>query len=247
MQKVTISSKCRDVITELLIDERGRPEQSQLLLDATGQSAIGKLLREHQYADQLRVLGLPVNNKVLLSGASGCGKTSTARMIANRLGKTLLVVDLSTIISARIGDSARNIREVFAKAGKDQAVLLLDEFDLVGKARNEDTKDVGEMRRLVNSIIQQFDYLPETALLVCATNYPELVDRALMRRFQLHVRYTLPDNTLLDQYYENLLSGFARYRDGFQPVYNISFAEAKDYTLDCIKTKVVHKLAAGTL
>jgi SpoVK/Ycf46/Vps4 family AAA+-type ATPase len=83
---------------------------------------------------------------------------------------------------------------IFDKAARERSVLFLDELDQIGKARGSDDKDVGEMRRLVNTLIQLIDYYPENALLLCATNHPEIIDTALIRRFQLKINYKMPSN-----------------------------------------------------
>lgn len=86
--------------------------------------------------------------------------------------------------------------------------MFLDEFDQIAKARGNDDKDVGEMRRLVNTLIQLIDYYPEKALLLCATNHPEIIDTALLRRFQLWINFEIPIPEVLDEYYNKLLSRF---------------------------------------
>src|SRR5690554_7659084 len=85
------------------------------------------------------------------------------------------------------------------------------------------------MRRLVNTIIQLIDYYPQDALLICATNHPEIIDTALLRRFQLRINFDLPNQETLDAYYEKLLSNFPTEMQGVVRKYGISFAEAKDY------------------
>jgi SpoVK/Ycf46/Vps4 family AAA+-type ATPase len=93
----------------------------------------------------------------LFQGSSGCGKTMTAKAIANALDKNILILNLSNIVCYRIGETSQNIKQVFDKAGREKAVLFLDEFDQIGKARGSDDIDVGEMRRLVNTLIQLID------------------------------------------------------------------------------------------
>lgn len=96
----------------------------------------------------------------------------TAKAIAQALGKNMLILNLNNVVCSRIGETSQNIKQVFDKTGRERAVLFLDEFDQIGKARGNNDKDLGEMRRSVNSIIQVIDYFPNNALLICATNYP---------------------------------------------------------------------------
>ena len=215
---------------------------SDLLLEQDSLAQINGLIKEHRYAEALHRYGLPVNNKLLLSGASGCGKTTTAKAIATKLEKPMLVLNLSTIVNAKIGETAQNLQQVFNKAAQLRAVLLLDEFDQIGKARTGDDKDVGEMRRLVNTLLQLIDYYPENALLIAATNHAALIDPALLRRFQLRLKFRMPDKQALDVYYEKLLAAFPAELKDFIRKYDVSYAEAKDYTYTTIKSNLIAAL-----
>lgn len=212
-------------------------------MDETRKDALTQLLQEHTYIEELHQYGLPVNNKVLLYGSSGCGKTMTAKAIASALGKNILILNLSNVICSKIGETSQNIKLVFDKAAREKAVLFLDEFDQIGKARGNDDKDVGEMRRLVNTLIQLIDYYPEDALLICATNHLEIIDSALIRRFQLRIGFDMPATEVLDDYYNQLLSRFPEHLRNIERQYNISFAEAKDLTFTLVKTKLIKALA----
>ncbi|MGO1868394.1 MAG: AAA family ATPase, partial [Sphingobacterium sp.] len=198
--------------------------------------------KEHQYRDELLSFGLPLTNKVLLHGSSGCGKTSTAKGIAKALDKPLVLLNLSNVVNARIGETSQNIKLVFDRARRDQAVLFLDEFDQLGKARSEDENDVGEMRRLVNSMIQLIDYLPQEVLLIGATNHLSILDSALIRRFQLSVPYDMPSQQALDAYYDKLLARFPEELHPNNRLYGVSFAEAKDNLFNRVKSALIAKL-----
>ncbi|EPB65751.1 ATPase, AAA family [Ancylostoma ceylanicum] len=226
----------------LIINDREDVSLSDVFLSDENQRSIEQLIKEHRYVEELDKYGLPVNNKVLLHGNSGCGKTTTAKAIARALGKPLLILNLSNIVCARIGETSQNIRQVFDKAGKDKAVLFLDEFDQIGKARGNDDNDVGEMKRLVNTLIQLIDYFPKNALLICATNHPEIVDIALMRRFQLKIGFELPSQEVLDSYYDTLLMPLPAGMQKIERRYGISFAEAKDYALTVAKSMLIEEL-----
>src|SRR5690606_23509459 len=182
------------------INDKEQVQLSEVFLKDENRKVIGQLIKEHQHIDKLHKYGLPVNNKVLLYGSSGCGKTTTAKAIANALERPLMILNLSNVVSSRIGETSQNLKAVFDKAEKDKAVLFLDEFDQIGKARGNDDKDVGEMRRLVNTLIQLIDYFPEKALLICATNHLDIIDKALLRRFQLSIGFELPSDKELNVY-----------------------------------------------
>lgn len=226
----------------LLINDKEIVSLDDVFLNHYNQKSIQQLIKENKYVAELTKYGLPVNNKILLQGNSGCGKTTTAKAIANAIGKSILILNLSNVVCSRIGETSQNLKQVFDKAARDNSVLFLDEFDQIGKARGNDEKDVGEMRRLVNTIIQLIDYFPKNALLICATNHPEIIDIALMRRFQLRINFEMPSKEILDTYYDKLLASFPLEMQLIERKYNISFAEAKDYTFTIVKAALIEKL-----
>src|SRR5690606_15935448 len=150
-------------IWDLIINDKEQVTINDIFLDETNKQNFVQINKEHIYIGELSQYGLKVNNKILLHGSSGCGKTMTAKAIAQALGKNILILNLSNVVCSRIGETSQNIKQVFDKAGREKAVLFLDEFDQIGKARGNDDKDVGEMRRLVNTLIQLIDYYPEQA------------------------------------------------------------------------------------
>lgn len=229
-------------VFDLIINDKEEVALDDVFLDEENRKSFVQLIEEHSYIEELTKYGLPVNNKVLLHGSSGCGKTMTAKAIAQALGKNILILNLSNVVCSRIGETSQNIKQVFDKAGREKAVLFLDEFDQIGKARGNDDKDVGEMRRLVNTLIQLIDYYPEKALLLCATNHPEIIDTALLRRFQLRINFELPVKKVLDQYYDNLLSRFPSQFQHIERRYEVSFAEAKDHTFTSVKAALINEL-----
>lgn len=228
-------------VFDLVLNNKETVSLEEVILDKENHKSILQLIKEFNYVEELTKYGLPVNNKVLLEGSSGCGKTMTAKAIANALGKKILILNLSNIVCSKIGETSQNIKQVFDKAAREKVVLFLDEFDQIGKARGDD-KDVGEMRRLVNTIIQLMDYFPDNALLICATNHAEIIDGALLRRFQLHINFEMPSSEILDNYYDRLLATFPAKLQSINRKYGISFAEAKDYAYTIVKSLVIEEL-----
>jgi SpoVK/Ycf46/Vps4 family AAA+-type ATPase len=231
-------------IYDLIINDKEQVALSDVFLDEHNREKLVQLIKEHTYVEELTRYGLPINNKILLHGSSGCGKTTTAKAVAHALGTKILILNLSNIICSRIGETSQNIKMVFDKAAREKAVLFLDEFDQIGKSRDNDENDVGEMRRLVNTIIQLIDYYPQNALLICATNHSEIIDTALLRRFQLRINFEMPAADVLDVYYDKLLSGFPERMRNIVRKYDISFAEAKDYALTLVKSTLISELEA---
>ena len=228
-------------VFDLIFNDKEVVSLENVFLNKYNYQNILQLIKEYKYVEQLSQYGLPVNNKILLQGHSGCGKTTTAKAIANALGKPILILNLSNVVCSRIGETSQNIKQVFDKAAREKAVLFLDEFDQIGKERGSDDKDVGEMRRLVNTIIQLIDYYPTNALLIAATNHAEIIDQALLRRFQLRINFEMPSAEVLDTYYDKILLPFPKDMQKFERQYNISFAEAKDYAFTKIKSLLIEQ------
>ena len=227
---------------DLIIQDKEKVMLDDVFLEPRIREQFVQLIKEQTYAKELMEYGLPVNNKILLEGSSGCGKTMTAKAVANALGKNIIILNLSNIVSSRIGETSQNIKMIFDKAARERSVLFLDELDQIGKARGSDDKDVGEMRRLVNTLIQLIDYYPENALLLCATNHAEIIDTAIIRRFQLKIKYEMPSRQFLNSFYDSLLTRFPEDLRNIERKYEVSFAEAKDYTFTVVKGKLIKKL-----
>lgn len=212
---------------------------NDLHLSKVNRYKINQLLEEFSYIDALSKHNLSVDNKVLLHGTTGCGKTATAYAIAKRLNKKVILLNLGEFVSSRLGETAKNINSVFRNARIENAVLFIDEFDFIGKTRDYDQKDSGEMKRAVNVLLQQIDNLDKKTLLICATNHKNVIDSALLRRFQLKLEYNMPTKEQLDYYYKHLLSQFPKKITDFELIYNISYAEAKDYVIQKVKGNII--------
>lgn len=212
---------------------------NELHLSNEVRNRINQLIEEFTYKDALNNLNIPVDNKILLHGHTGCGKTATAIAIGITLNKKVITLNLAGFVSSRLGETGKNLAEVFKKASIDNAIIFIDEFDFIGKLRDYDNKDSGEMKRLVNTLIQQIDHLDDNTLLIGATNHLDIIDTALLRRFQIKLKYELPDKKNLDSYYDAILSTFPTAINEIERTYGISYAEAKDKALQQIKANVI--------
>lgn len=162
-----------------------------LVCDNKVKKELDYFIKEHQTADLLRKYDLPIANKVLLYGPSGCGKTLASYVLAGELQKMMVVVNLGAIVSAKLGETSKNLAKIFKKAAFEECIIFIDEFDSLGKVRDY-SQDHGEMKRVVNTILQLFDYLPQNSMIIAATNQKEMVDDALLRRFDLSIKFNLP-------------------------------------------------------
>lgn len=142
--------------------------------------------------DKLDSLGMPFNMSLLLYGPPGCGKTSIANYLASKLDLPLVTARLDTLISSLLGNTAKNLRRIFDFASKQPCILFLDEFDAIAKAR-DDQHELGELKRVVNSLLQNMDVYCQEGILVAATNHQELLDDAIWRRFQTIIEVPKPE------------------------------------------------------
>lgn len=198
-------------------------------------------LHEQQLKHLFDQYKIPVANKLLLYGDSGCGKTMTAKVIANHLNKKLVIVNLATIISSKLGETAKNLDQLFKESQYESMVLLLDEFDSLGQIRDYDNKDNSEMKRVVNAIIQLMDYFPQKSILIAATNQIHMIDEALKRRFEWQIAYEKPAQELLNDLYKTLEAPIPHQYHPKERLYDVSYAEAKDYFYKQVKQNIINE------
>jgi SpoVK/Ycf46/Vps4 family AAA+-type ATPase len=149
-------------------------------------------VKEQQSYEYLKKFDLPVSNKVFLHGPSGCGKTLAAYVLAGELDRPMYVVNVGAIVSSKLGETSKHLSKLFQKATRNECVLFFDEFDTLGKLRDTN-QDHAEMKRVVNTFLQLFDYLPQNVVLIAATNHSHMIDSALIRRFDVKLELPLPD------------------------------------------------------
>lgn len=150
------------------------------------------LIDEVRVWPALDAAGVPRRNRVLLYGPPGNGKSSIAEAMAAELGWPLVRARIDSLVSSYLGETAGNLRSLFEFARATTSVVLLDEFDSLGKLR-DDPADHGELRRVVNTVLQLVDRYQGKGFIVAATNTPEVLDSALWRRFDEVVEVPIPD------------------------------------------------------
>lgn len=147
----------------------------------------------------------PIN--LLMSGPPGTGKSRLARFIAQELGLDLYVARLDGLISSFLGSTSKNIRALFDFAAKTPCVLFLDEFDAIAKLRG-DSQELGELKRVVNSFIQNLDTLGPQSIILAATNHENLLDSAVWRRFNYRLELSFPTQDLRQELWRQFLNSF---------------------------------------
>jgi SpoVK/Ycf46/Vps4 family AAA+-type ATPase len=233
-----------DRIQQLLIEATPQRCIEDLILTEVVVTACRELVEEHQRRDLLRSYNLEPRSKVLLVGPPGNGKTSLAEAIAEALAIPLLIVRYEGVIGSYLGETAIRLRRLFDYARTRQCVLFFDEFDTVGKERG-DIHETGEIKRVVSSLLLQVDSLPSHVLVVTATNHPELLDRAVWRRFQLRLFLPPPDQRQLLEWVSRFEKKVAEPL-GYTPsslaekLSGLSFAEVEEFGADVLRRRILN-------
>ena len=180
---------------------------SHLILDTTITGQLRRIVEEHRQRWKLLEHGLHPRNRILLIGPPGSGKTMTASALAGELGLPLFTILLHGVITKFMGESAAKLRLVFNAISETRGVYLVDEIDALAAQRGGGN-DVGEARRMLNSFLQFLDEDHGESLVIATTNHPELLDKALFRRFHLLLEYRLPDVDMIIETVRTRLANF---------------------------------------
>lgn len=206
-------------------------------------SAVDDLLKQQRKREWLREHGKTPNRRILLVGPPGSGKTMSAEAVAGELRLPLFVIRLESLITRFMGDTAAKLRLVFDETAKRRGVYLFDEFDAVGGQRTA-TNDVAEMRRVLNSFLQFMEEGNSTdSVLICSTNHPSLLDRALLRRFDLVLEFDAPNAEQIRKLINSSIAPLKAARLGWRKVLSeaegLSQAEIVRAVDDAVKTAIL--------
>lgn len=230
-----------DKVRDLVVERPARRSLDDLTLPPDVENQVKDLIDEQHRADVLRANSLDPRHRVMLAGPPGNGKTTLAEAIAFSLCVPFLTIRYDAVIDSYLGETAARLRRVFDFARATPCVLFLDEFDALGKERG-DVHETGEIKRVVSSLLLQMDDLPSYTVIICASNHPELLDRAVWRRFQLRLELPMPTRSDFRRWLERV--GADRKSLGIDPsslardLEGGSFAEAEEFLLD-VKRKIV--------
>ena len=181
----------------------------EMVLPESSIAPIEELLEEHRRVDVLRSFGMKPSGKIIFHGPPGCGKTLAAEVIAFELDLPLAIVRLDALVSSFLGETAANLRKVFDFVSEHSMVVLFDEFDAIGKERS-DSGEHGELRRVVNAVLQMMDAYQGKSLILAATNHEHILDSAIWRRFDEKIDFPLPDELQIQQILSLKLRGVRR-------------------------------------
>lgn len=234
-------SQHKDLIYEVT------PERAldSLVLPASIHDQIMEVVEEQHRAELLHAHNLRARNRFLLAGPPGNGKTTLAEVLAYELMYPLFVVRYETLVGSYLGETSSRLKHLFDYAKTQRCVLFFDEFETLGKERG-DSHETGEIKRVVSSLLLQIDDLPDYVVVVAASNHPELLDRAVWRRFQLRIELPMPTRQQLTQHIESIskrcLTNF-----GYAPetlakhMRGLNFAEVEEFCLSVVRRAVLDK------
>ncbi len=193
LERLPVDNKSRSS----LIEEQSWPTMPLILSDDQEQ-VLRRFVLENKASDALSEANLAMRSNLLLSGPPGTGKSFIAGHIAARLGLPFFVVRLDALVSSLLGDTAKNIRSVFDFANHSSSFLFIDEIDAVAKKR-DDQRELGEIKRVVNTLIQGLDSVSANTVIIAATNHAHMLDPAIFRRFPYTLDVALPDTDMREQ------------------------------------------------
>ena len=180
----------------------------ELFLSEENSRLTQQFLTFFRAASKLVANGVGISPSMLVYGPPGCGKTQLARYVASELGLPMITARMDSLISSYLGSTAKNLRQLFDHASSRPCVLFLDEFDALAKMR-DDVHELGELKRVVISLLQNIDALGPDHVLLAATNHEHLLDPAIWRRFQYKMKLEQPDSCAREKMLRVFFGAFA--------------------------------------
>lgn len=214
-----------------------------LVLTDKIRAQLTEMIEEQHRAELLHAHNLSPRHRVLLAGPPGNGKTTLAEALATELMVPLIVVRYETLIGSYLGETSSRLKKLIDYAKTQRCVLFFDEFETLGKERG-DTHETGEIKRVVSSLLLQMDELPDYVVVVAASNHPELLDRAVWRRFQLRIELPTPTRAQLTKFVDSI---GVRSQVNFgltaetiaKHLLGLNFAEAEEFCLAVVRRAVL--------
>lgn len=179
-------------MTDLLMIADKRYSMKDMVVSFDIKNKIDRVLKEYIAQDKLHKYNLENRRKLLLYGVSGTGKTMTAEILAHELNLPFIIVRTEKVVTKFMGETGLKLGKIFDTIASIPAVYLFDEFDAIGAQRGMDN-EVGEQRRILNTFLQLLERDSSSSIIIAATNNVEVLDKALFRRFDDAIEYTLPE------------------------------------------------------
>jgi AAA+ superfamily predicted ATPase len=241
--KNTLYSKLNGNTKDLVFEVQPQKTFDDLVINERTRIICQDLIEEQHRADLLRSYGLEPRNRILLTGSPGNGKTSLAEAIATHLMYPFFVVRYENLIGSYLGETATRLNNLFDYIKTRTCVLFFDEFDTIGKERG-DTKETGEIKRVVSSLLLQMDRLPSYVVIITASNHPELLDRAVWRRFQIRIDLEGPSESQIEYFIKRFIQ-----KAGIDIDYNMknlsesfigkSYSEIESFCMDILRKTIL--------
>ncbi len=172
---------------------------ANVVLPAALRVSLTEIVQEWRFRDKLNAAGASRRTKLLLHGPPGCGKTLTARALAGELSLPVFVVRFDGVVGSYLGQTAARLRELFRYAESVPSVLVIDEIDALAQRRGN-PRDVGELDRVVVSLLQELEHSSPKGIIVASSNLPRALDDALWRRFDLVIDFPTPSKIQISEF-----------------------------------------------
>lgn len=232
----------KDKDSSLNLMEIIRPNISfnDLILSKKMEKIIKQIIEETKKSALLEKAGIRPTKRILFYGPPGCGKTVMGLALAEALNKKVAYVRLDSLFSSYLGQTSLNLRKIFDAVKSGEYALFLDEFDSIGKKR-DDSQEVGELKRIVITLLQNLDLLPPDILVIAATNHQHLLDPAVWRRFDVAIAVDAPTSEYRQIFIDKMLKDYKEcididYTRLLKLTEGMSTARLKDLINQVIKT-----------
>ncbi len=187
--KIPVDNERRLPLLEI---KKFKKDWTDLVVTTKIRNSLESIIEENNKREILSVYGLKPKQTLLFFGPPGCGKTLTAQVLSGILGYPMVYIRFDGVISSYLGETAGNLRKIFDFIRDGRWIIFFDEFDVIGKQR-DDPFEHGEMKRVVNNFLQMIDNHSSESIIICATNHQHLLDPALWRRFDDIILFDIPN------------------------------------------------------
>lgn len=230
-------------LSGLVFSQQPTTPLSALVLPDALKDRISRIIHEHRQQDKLKSHGLSNRRKVLLVGPPGTGKTMTASVLAKELNLPLHTIQVDKLVTKFMGETSAKLRQIFELIQNDIGVYLFDEIDAIASERSMEN-DVGEMRRVLNALLQFIEQDTSDSIIIGATNTPKMLDRAIFRRFDDVLYFQNPDEISRQHLIKNIMGPFLgksfAWKDVLSASDQLSHAEIDSACRDAIKLAILN-------